>query len=394
MTGYARLRTAALATALVFALSGVLLASWVSRLPTIRDQLAAGSAALGLALLGPGVGSLLAMPSTGRLSRRFGSRAVVAATAFPACVAIVALSLAPTVLALGITLLVWGALNGSWDVAMNIQGSAVERRAGRAWMPRYHASWSVGGIVGAGLGALAARAGLSVTAHLLVVALVTAVLLVAALRLFIDERDDEAQRDDARPAHGPLFTRRLVLVGVVTLCATTIEGAAADWLALYLTDGRGVAASGAALGYTVFAVAMAASRFLGTPLIERLGRVSAVRLAGVVAGGGVVLTVTAPALLGAYLGAVAWGFGVALVFPAAMSAGGEVPGRAADAIAAVATIGYGGFLLGPPLIGVLGQHVGLGSALLVLPVLAVGIVVLSPALRPYRQPGTAGPAGS
>ncbi len=394
MTGYARLRTAALATALVFALSGILLASWVSRLPTIRDQLAAGSAALGLALLGPGVGSLLAMPSTGRLSRRFGSRAVVAATAFPACAAIVALSLAPTVLALGITLLVWGALNGSWDVAMNIQGSAVERRASRAWMPRYHASWSVGGIVGAGLGALAARAGLSVTAHLLVVALVTAVLLVVALRLFIDERDETAEPDKAGPAHGPLFTRRLVLVGVVTLCATTIEGAAADWLALYLTDGRGVAASGAALGYTVFAVAMAASRFLGTPLIERLGRVSAVRLAGVVAGGGVVLTVTAPALLGAYLGAVAWGFGVALVFPAAMSAGGEVPGRAADAIAAVATIGYGGFLLGPPLIGVLGQHVGLGSALLVLPVLAVGIVVLSPALRPYRQPGTAGPAGS
>jgi MFS family permease len=102
-----------------------------------------------------------------------------------------------------------------------------------------------------------------------------------------------------------------------------------------------------------------------------------------VAGGGVVLTVAAPALLGAYLGAVAWGFGVALVFPAAMSAGGEVPGRAADAIAAVATIGYGGFLLGPPLIGVLGQHVGLGSALLVLPVLAAAIVVLSPALRPH-----------
>lgn len=386
MTGYPRLRTAALATALVFALSGMLLASWVSRLPTVRDQLAAGSAALGLALLGPGAGSLLAMPATGRLSRRFGSRAVVAATAFPACGVLVGLSLAPTVVALGLVLLVWGALYGSWDVAMNIQGSAVERRAARAWMPRYHASWSVGGIVGAAAGALAARVGLSVTTHLLVVALLAAVLLVVALRLFIDERDEPTEEHHARAAAGRLFTRRLVLVGVVTLCATTIEGAAADWLALYLTDGRGVAASGAALGYTVFAVAMAASRFMGTPVIERLGRVSAVRLAGVVAGGGVVLTVAAPALLGAYLGAVAWGFGVALVFPAAMSAGGEVPGRASDAIAAVSTIGYGGFLLGPPLIGVLGQHVGLGSALLVLPVLAAGIVVLSPALRPYAPP--------
>jgi len=379
-------RRAALATAAVFALNGTVIAAWISRLPATRDRLEADPRTIGLTLLTLGLGSLVAMPFVGRLAHRFSSGPVVIVTSVVSGLGLVAAALAPTVVTTGIALFAMGTCYGSWDVAMNIQGSAVERRAERAWMPRYHASWSVGGIVGAAVGALAAHAGLSVTAHLLAVSLVTAVLLVVALRLFIDERDEPQEEQHARAAAGPLFTRRLVLVGVVTLCATTIEGAAADWLALYLTDGRGVAASGAALGYTVFAGAMAVSRFMGTPVIERLGRVSAVRLAGIVAGGGVVLTVTAPALLSVYLGAVAWGFGVALVFPAAMSAGGEVPGRAGDAIAAVSTIGYGGFLLGPPLIGVLGQHVGLGSALLVLPVLAAGIVVLSPALRPYTPP--------
>jgi fucose permease len=178
----------------------------------------------------------------------------------------------------------------------------------------------------------------------------------------------------------------------VTLCATTLEGAAADWLALFLTDERAATASLAAAGYAVFAVAMAGGRFSGTAVAERLGRDGAVRAGGLVSLAGVLLTVLGPGLVGAYAGAALWALGVCLVFPAAVSAGGETPDRPADAIAAVTTIGYGGFLLGPPLIGLLADQVGLGRALLVLCLLAAGIAALAPAVRSRRpQPAAVRP---
>jgi len=411
-----RLRRAALATALVFATNGFLLGSWVARLPATRDRLGASAAELGLVLLAPGIGSLLSMPFSGRWCRRFGSRLVVAATTVAASAVLAALAVVPNLVALGAALFVWGAFYGSWDVAMNVHGSAVEQRAGREWMPRYHACWSVGGIAGAGFGALAAKAGVPRVLHFAAVAIACTVLVMVALRSFVEDRAQGAEatpagepgasqppdpvpgppegetsrtRDLAPPAvHNPrrarVLTGRLLLVGVVTLCATTLEGAAADWLALFLTDERGATASLAAFGYAVFAVAMAAGRFSGTAVAERLGRDGAVRAGGLVSFAGVLLTVLGPGLVAAYAGAALWALGVCLVFPAAVSAGGEAPDRPADAIAAVTTIGYGGFLLGPPLIGLLADQVGLGRALLVLLVLAAGIAALAPAVRSRR----------
>jgi fucose permease len=386
----AALRRAAVATAVVFALNAFLMAGWVVRLPATRDRLHADPAELGVALLMTGLGSLVAMPTTGRLCALYGSRRVVAATLAPCCAALVLLAYLPTVWATGAGLFVLGAGYGSWDVAMNVQASGVDREIGRDLMPRYHGCWSLGGFVGAGVGTAAAAVGLSVKLHFALVAVVVAVGVVVALRWF---------RPDARAAAGAvapavaaqarragrprvLLTRRLVLIGVVTLCATCIEGAAADWLALYLHDDRRTTQAVAAAGFAAFSVAMAVSRFGGTTAIERLGRSGAVRLGGLLAGLGVLGTVAAPGLVGAFVGAVAWGAGVAIIFPAAMSAGGETPERPAEGIATVATIGYGGFLVGPPLIGVLAQQVGLGSALLVLLVLAGAVAALAPVVRP------------
>ena len=379
-----RLGRAALATAVVFAVNGFLLAAWVSRLPATRDRLGASAAELGLVLLTPGFGSLLSMPFSGRWCRRFGSRAVVAATTVAASVALVALAVVPTLVTLGMALFAWGSFYGSWDVAMNVHGSAVEQRAGREWMPRYHASWSVGGIAGAGCGALAAHAGMPLALHFGAVAVLCTVLVMVALRFFIEDRAVTPTPGTPKPprsARARVLTGRLLLVGVVTLCATTLEGAAADWLALYLTDERGATQSLAAFGYAVFAVAMAGGRFSGTAVAERLGRHGAVRVGGMVSFVGVLVTVLGPGIGSAYVGAALWALGVCLVFPAAVSAGGEAPERPADAIAAVTTIGYGGFLVGPPLIGLLAEQVGLGRALLVLLVLAAGIAALAPAVR-------------
>ena len=410
-----RLRRAALATALVFAVNGFLLASWVSRLPATRDRLGASAAELGLVLLAPGFGSLLSMPLSGRLCRRFGSRMVVAATTVAGSAALVFLAVVPTLAVLAVALFAWGSCYGSWDVAMNVHGSAVEQRAGREWMPRYHACWSVGGIAGAGLGALAAHLGVGLAWHFAAVAVLCVILVGVALRSFIEDRAAArhphppvrgaparegspppelvpAAVHNPHPARSRLLTPRLLVVGVVTLCATTLEGAAADWLALFLTDERGATASLAAAGYAVFAVAMAGGRFSGTMVAERLGRDGAVRVGGLVSLAGVLLTVTGPGLVLAYVGAALWALGVCLVFPAAVSAGGEVPERPQDAIAAVTTIGYGGFLVGPPLIGLLAEQVGLGRALLVLLVLAAGIAALAPAVRSRRPRAAQAPA--
>jgi predicted MFS family arabinose efflux permease len=408
--GEPRLRRAALATALVFATNGFLLASWVARLPATRDRLGAGTAELGLALLAPGFGSLLSMPFSGSWCRRLGSRAVVAGTTLGSAVGLVVLAVVPSMAALGVVLFVWGSCYGSWDVAMNVHGSAVEQRAGREWMPRYHACWSVGGIAGAGCGALAAQAGLSPLPHFAAVAVACGALVAVGLRSFVEDRDPAAaaaapqrlgrgKRGRSLTTHrgwgerARVLTTRLLLVGAVTVCATTIEGAAADWLALLLADERGASDSLAAAGYAVFAVAMATGRFSGTAVAERLGRDGAVRAGGLVSFAGVLLTLLGPGLASAYLGAALWALGVCLVFPAAVSAGGEAPDRPADAIAAVTTIGYGGFLIGPPLIGVLAERVGLDRALLVLLVLAAGIAVLAPAVRARRPRPAASGAG-
>jgi predicted MFS family arabinose efflux permease len=380
-------RRAALATALVFAVNGLLLATWVARIPATRDRLGASAAELGLVLLAPGVGALLSMPFSGRWCRRFGSRPVVAATTVASSLALVLLAVVPTLVGLGLTLFVWGMFYGSWDVAMNVHGSAVEQRAGRDWMPRYHACWSVGGIVGATLGALAAALDVPLILHFAAIAVTCVPLVGFALRSFVEDREaphPHAPSPTEPERKGRVLTGRLLVVGVVTLCATTLEGAAADWLALFLTDERGATASLAAFGYAVFAVAMAAGRFSGTVAAERLGRDGAVRAGGLVSFAGVLLTVAGPGLASGYLGAALWALGVCLVFPAAVSAGGEAPYRPADAIAAVTTIGYGGFLLGPPLIGLLADQVGLGRALLALLVLAGGIAALAPAVRSRR----------
>ena len=256
---------AALATALVFAVNGFLLAAWVSRLPATRDRLGASVAELGLVLLAPGFGSLLSMPFSGRWCRRFGSRVVIAATTVAASLALVALAVVPTSFTLALTLFVWGSFYGSWDVAMNVHGSAVEQRAGREWMPRYHACWSVGGIAGAGCGALAAHAGMPLTLHFAAVAVLCVALVMVALRSFIEDRTEVPARgapgtlEPALPVPGPpegessppreevavgihnprrrrrmpgrvhsprprVLTGRLLLVGVVTLCATTLGG--------------------------------------------------------------------------------------------------------------------------------------------------------------------------
>lgn len=418
------MRRAAFGSAFVFAASGALLGTWVSRVPAIvaRHDLSPGE--LGRALLALGIGSLLSMPLTGLACKRVGSRAWVAFMSVIAAAVLSCVGLATDQVQLSAALFGLGMVYGSWDVAMNVQGSAVDQRAGREWMPRYHACWSLGSILGAAVGAAAARGGVTIGTHFTVAAwCATAAAFVGLLR-YVDERAPAVtappadQPGTAEPRTGqsetaehpadqlraaeqsagrrqvwqrPAANRALLLIGLVTLCATIIEGAADDWLALYLHTDRGLSEASAALGYTAFATAMTVVRFAGTPAAAWLGRAGAVRAGGVLGIAGVLITVLSPWTPVTFAGALLWGAGVCLVFPAAVSAAGETD-RPAEAIALVTSIGYGSILIGPPLIGALADVIGMGTALLTLAGLAAGVAVLAPAVG--QSPRPASPASS
>lgn len=387
------MRSAVWATRLVFAVNGGLFATWVSRIPAIRDDLGASERGLGFALLFTAIGSLLAMPTSGRLVSAVGARAVMTACIVICVLAYPALGVAPNLVVLSLVLLALGAGVGVWDVAMNVSAHAVETVAGRTLMPGFHAGWSVGTVVGAGIGALAARAGLAPAVHFGLSSVVVGVVATVMVRSMPDRAGEPEDRDAAGEHHVPphralVRDPRLIGLGVMTFCAAWAEGAANDWLALMLTDDRDATGALAALGFAVFAGAMTVARLAGNGVVESLGRVRALRIGAVVSAVGVTVLLTVPVLGVSYVGALLWGLGIAVAFPLAMSAAGETPGRGPSAIATVATIAYAGFLVGPPLIGNVAHVVGLDRALWVVVALTAGIFVLA---GTARNPRTARP---
>lgn len=391
---YPVLRRAALATGGVFVLSGVVQATWVSRLPEVRARLDAAPGELGLALLGSSIGAVLSTPITGRLSNRFGSRTVVAMATVTTLLGLLALGMVQSIVQLAFALLLFGFGYGSWDVAMNIHGHGVEAAAGKPWMPQYHAAWSVGSFASAGIGAAAAAVRVPIQVHFIISAALCLIGVLALLTLFLVDRREVVVVGPTEEVRAPvdrvrLLTVTLVLMGVVMACATLIEGAASDWLGIYFDTVRHTAPAAGAAAYTTFAVAMALSRAAGTWSIGWLGRSRTVRVSALIALIGVGVVLESPITAVAYVGAFLWGIGTAIVFPAIISAAGDTPGRSAEAIATVAPIGYAGFLVGPPLIGLLAQHLGLGNALWTVGGLATIMFLLAGVTRERSRRATA-----
>ncbi|MGH3367037.1 MAG: MFS transporter [Nocardioidaceae bacterium] len=385
------------ALVIVFALAGFSMAQAVSRMPTLRDQVDASTSQLGVALLAGGVGSVLAMPWTARLTSRFGSAAVVGVSAPLGMAGWGALAFAPTPTALTVTMLVLGSMVGTWDVSMNVQGNTLERLHKRVLMPRLHAGFSAGTVTGALVGAGSAAAGIPLVVQLPGVSVVGAVILLWCVRQFAPDADTSR-----RPSveHGPGRDRRRagltrveLLIGLLTFSSSLGEGAANDWLALVLVDERGAAESLGALTFAGFNVAMTLGRLGGGGLIRRTGRTPVLRMAGATAVAGIALVALVPSLAAAVVGGLLWGLGLSVVFPAAMSAAGEVPERGPHAIGVVSTIGYTGFLVGAPAIGLVAEQVGLDLALLLVAA-ACGLIVLLAGIARERQSSTARPASS
>ncbi|RLV64895.1 Integral membrane transport protein [Streptomyces sp. CBMAI 2042] len=362
-----------------FALDGFLFAGWVVRIPAIKQQTGASASTLGLALLGVSAGAVITMMLTGRLCRRYGSHAVTVA-----CGVLLPLSIAlpaqtHSALSLGLVLLVFGAAYGGMNVAMNSAAVDLVAELRRPVMPSFHAAFSLGGMVGAGLGGLVAG-GLSASTHLFLLAciglLVTAFAGPALLRHRPARTTPEPRTPQAQPQQKltPRARRIVVLFGVIALCTAYGEGALADWGALHLEQDLDAHPGLAAAGYALFALTMTIGRLTGTLLLERLGQTRTLVLGGAVAAAGMLLGALAPTAWLALAGFAVTGLGLANIFPVAVGRAGELAGP--SGVAAASTLGYGGMLLGPPAIGFLADWFSLPIALTTVALLAAAAAAL------------------
>ncbi|MFJ3499175.1 MFS transporter [Streptomyces sp. NPDC090135] len=386
-----RLRSA---LTLFFALDGFLFAGWVVRIPAVKEQTGASAGDLGLALLGVSAGAVVTMTLTGRLCRRYGSHAVTVATAVLLSLSVALPALTRSPLSLGLVLLVFGAAYGGINVAMNSAAVDVVTALRRPVMPGFHAAFSLGGMLGAGLGGLLAG-GLSPTAHLLGLTLVGLALTAAAGPVLL--RHPSPAPSEALPARSaataapgarPGAQRRTVLLfGAIALCTAYGEGALADWGALHLTQDLHAHPGVAAAGYSVFALTMTVGRLSGTALLERLGQTRTLVAGGATAAAGMLLGALAPTVWAALLGFAVTGLGLANIFPVAVARAGAIAGP--GGVATASTLGYGGMLLGPPSIGFLADWFSLPAALTTVAVLAAGAAVMG-----YLARGTGARGGT
>jgi MFS family permease len=368
-----------------FALNGWCFASWASRIPDLRGDFDLSNGALGLVLLAIACGSLIALPTTGATIERWGSVRVVRGGTALASGGLFLAGLGIALGALPLTVLglfSYGMGSGSWDVAMNVEAAEVERRLGRSVMPKFHAGFSLGTVVGALGGAGVVALGIPPLAHLSVVAVVVALGSWRSSGEFLPVSPPSEEPVKAR---GAWLEPRTLVIGLMVLALAMTEGTANDWLAVALVDGHRASHALGVAGFAGFVASMTAVRFLGASALDRYGRPVVLWATILAAIAGVMLIVlgSGPVVV---LGILLWGAGASLGFPVGMSAAADDPVRSAARVSVVSTIGYAAFLTGPPLVGFVGNHVGTLDSLWVVVAVLVPAALTVPAARaPQRQ---------
>lgn len=353
----------------MFLADGVMVGSWASRIPAVKNGVDLTSSELGLALFAMSLGALASMPLAGWLDERVGSARIAVVALLVGAVALWLASSSGSLTSLAAALALFGAGFGAVNVAANAQGLALEHAYGRSILSSFHAAFSAGALVGAGLGGLAAAAGVDARAHFAAVAL--AVVLVAfAASGWLLPRAAVGGREASllvRP------TRVLLVLGVAAFFTLLAEGSAADWSAVYLDGSLAATAGVAALGYTGFSLAMVTSRLAGDGLNERIGSGALARGGGLLAATGLAAALVLGTTPAALAGFAAMGAGLGVVVPVLFRTAGSIPEVPPGVgIATVSTIGFLGFLAGPPAIGITAEAIGLRAAL--------GLVVIASAL--------------
>ena len=375
-----------LATFLVFSVNGAMVGTWVAHIPWLQDQLGISRGTLGLCLLCMAAGALVSMPLTGHILDRLPSASVVRWTALAFCLMLPLPLLATSPYMLAAILFVFGASNGAMDVAMNAHGVGLQGSLGRPIMSSLHGGWSVGGFTAAGLAALAAAAGLDPRVEALIVG-----LGLFGFSLWITRRLGASFTHSSEGHVLSLPTRPVILIGGLCFLVMLAEGAIGDWSGIYLRHNTGASPAGAALAFTGFSLGMAIARLGGDVVNQWIGPSRLLRfgtaLVAIALGAVLLVGQTVPSVVGF----VFCGLGIANAVPLLFSAAGRVnpPGLS---LAAAFTLGYTGFIVGPPVIGLLSDQVGLPRTLSLLVVALVAVAVLGGRAlgRPAQESEAAG----
>jgi hypothetical protein len=385
MKNLSHLTSARLAVLAAFFFNGLILATWVSRIPAVQSKLDMSEGTLGFVLMGISVGVIVALSMAGGLVGRFGSKTMTMAGVIGLCFVMPLPALMPNTAALFAALFIFGAFLSTMDVSMNSQAVVVEGLAGKHLMSSFHAFFSIDGLAGALLGAGFVALGVSILNHFLILALFLLLVMLFFGRFLVQdsgEPEGEGGGIFRLPPH-PLWA-----LGVVAFCVAIGEGSMGDWSGVYLAEVIRTTEAFAALGFAAFSATMTLGRLAGDWLVVRFAPVNVVRYGGLLASWGLLMAVFSHNEYVVLLGFAAVGAGVANGIPLAFSAAGKFPGMAAGAgIAGVATIGYAGFLAGPPLIGLVAEATSLRVAFFLAALLVGSLVFSAQAMR--QRPVTA-----
>lgn len=372
-----RIAAARVAATAAFLCNGAVYATWVAQISITKERLGLSEGQLGLALLCSALGSIATMAVAGRLCGRWGSGRVTAAAFAGLCLSLPLLALSPSYATLGGALFLFGICMGSMDVAMNAQAAEVEAAMARPIMSSAHGFWSVGALAGASCGGFALDRGIPVAAYSAAVSVAMGALAFGAFPKFLGRSGPAGPR-------GPAFawpSGATAWLGAVAFLALMAEGEISNWSTVYFHGERGVAQGAAAYGFAAFSLAMALGRLVGDRLVSRWGPVSVGRVSGLLAAAGLAGALAAPSA-GISMACFALvGLGLANLVPLAFAAASRAPGQMGSNIAAVATVGYGGLLLGPPLVGFAAEATTLPFALCLVGLASLLAALLAGRLR-------------
>ncbi|MCQ6272316.1 MFS transporter [Pseudarthrobacter sp. R1] len=374
----------------LFAVPGLSISSWVTRTPAIRDLIGASTAEMGLVLFGLSVGSMMGVLASGPLVARLGTKPVVVGGMLGIVVSSPTIGLGAetsSALIVGVGLFLFGLGMGVSEIAMNVEGADVEDVLKIPTLPPMHGFFSLGTLVGATAGMVLTVVNLPVAVHLLSVGILSGAIFAISIRRLpsgIGRR--QGPRTGKKTSEEAAWKDpKLLLIGFIVLAMAFSEGTANDWLPLLMVDGHGFAPGSGAAVYMIFAGAMTAGRFLGTPVLARWGARSSICGSAVLGSAGLTLVIVPDSQVFAVTGVILWGLGAALGFPVAISAAGSSGANPTARVALVSTVGYLAFLVGPPVLGTLGEHYGLRLAMLAVLTLLVVTALASSALK-MREP--------
>jgi MFS family permease len=368
----------------IFFVIGLGFASWASRLPAVKATLRIDDFGVGILLFVMGASSIVGLSLANVIVVRWGARRgmvfTIAAFGIGILLAGFGVQFAESFAVTAVGVAFMGLGMASTDVMMNVEAAAVEQAFGRTLMPLFHAFFSLGTVAGAGVGVAMAAGGVGVAWHLWSAGAV--VLVAGFISLgYVPAHDSAAEDDGTTLSRRERFRAlmevwrdpRTYAIGVIMLGMAFAEGSATDWLTIAVVDGHNETEATGAIALTVFSVAMTLFRALGGPLVDRIGRVWALRGLSVTAAVGLVVFILAPTTPIAFIGVALWGAGASLGFPLGMSAAADDPKKAAASVSAAATIGYLAFLCGPPVLGWISHQIGILPTLWII----VGLIVMS-----------------